>query len=208
MANKKRSILIILVPLLLVSACSSEVTHSIPTHPVNLLETSEPKEELFEDFQVTGDTSSMYPSENAQIATVYPAWDRPKVKIEDLKPPVDAHKPSDGKASISGLLYAFDISVPLADIEFIFVPAVIVEGTPIVPPIITNGDPANGDIIGKTDANGAFYLDNIPPGLYYLLINYPDHSVIAVESENTSHNRLFKFEANKSYPLGVIKILS
>lgn len=193
---------------MLLSACGPVAPPPTPTEPIDLLVTDGSGHESFEAPQDSWDPSEMYPTEDAQISTLYPAWDRPKVKFEELTPPVDAPEPLEGRASISGLLYAFDISVPLANIDFIFVPAVIAEGIPIVPPIFTNGDAKNGDIIGRTDINGIFYLDNVAPGLYYLLINYPDHSAIGVESENTLYNRLFEFEADKSYLLGVIKVLS
>jgi len=192
---------------MLLSACGPVVSPPAPDDQIDLLATDGPELDSFEDTQDDWDASVMYPTEDTQISTLYPAWDRPKVNFEELTPPLDAPEPLEGKASISGLLYAYDISVPLANIDFILVPALIAEGTPIVPPIITNGNPETGDIIAKTDENGAFYLDNVPPGLYYLLINYPDHSVIAVESDNTLYNRLFEFKANMSYPLGVIKIL-
>lgn len=204
MTHKIHFIFVVGVIIILLSACGSVQT---PPSPVESLLTDRPDNQFLGNTQDTWEPSTMYPMEDTQIATLYPAWDRPKVKFEELNPPIDAPEPLEGKASISGLLYAFDISVPLANIEFILVPAVITEGTPIVPPIITNGDPESGDIIGKTDANGVFYLNDVAPGLYYLLINYPDHSVIAVESDNTLYNRLLEFEANESYLLGVIKIL-
>jgi hypothetical protein len=198
MANKKSIYIycLLIIILLTISACEQVSTPPVVTQPGTYSPTAE-----------IADPVEMYPATGTDIATMYPAWDRPKVNIGDLIAPKDAHQPAEGKASISGLLYAFDISVPLAEIEFIFMPAVIVQGTPIVPPIIISGDPANGDIIGKTDSNGVFYLDDVEPGLYYLLINYPDHTEIAVESENTTQNRLFEFESNQVYPLGIIKIL-
>jgi hypothetical protein len=194
--------------LILVSACDLIATPPVAVQPINPSGTAGPTDYSPQVTTVIGDPAEMYPGQVVQISTAYPAWDRPTVKLSDLTPPTDAHSPSEGKVSISGLLYANNISVPLADIQFVLMPAVMVEGTPIVPPILTNGNPENGDIIGKTDTNGVFYLDDIAPGKYYLVINYPDHSEIAVEPENTIQNHLFEFEADQSYPLGVIMILS
>lgn len=205
MENKKIIELFSIAIIILLSACGTVVTTPTQINPVDPLA---PEPDLSGTLQNSWDPSVLYPSEDSQIATAYPAWGHPQVKLEELSPPREAPEPLEGKASASGLLYAFDISVPLADIEFILVPALIFEKTPIVPPIITNGDPKNGDIIGKTDVNGTFYLNNITPGYYYLLINYPDHSVIAVESNNTIYSRLFEFLPNESYTLGVIEILS
>lgn len=207
MENRKQIILLITAVITLLSACGPITLPAVQDEPNDLLIIGDSEHESFENPQDAWDPSAMYPTEDARIASLYPSWDRPKVNFDELNPPLDVLEPVEGRASISGLLYAYDISVPLADVEFIFVPAIILEGTPVVPPIITNGNPENGDIIGKADANGAFYLNSIEPGSYYLLINYPDHSEIAVETDNTLYNRLFEFEADRSYILGVIKIL-
>lgn len=84
----------------------------------------------------------------------------------------------------------------------------VIDGVPRVPPILTYGNPKDGDVLGKTDGSGIFYLDNIMPGKYYLLVNYPDHSEIAVDPDNTSAPLLFDFKADTSYPLGVVLINS
>ena len=192
MIHSKRFIPIFFILICLVFACTT-------TEPTLVV----PKEML-----VTADANVMYPTLNSELSTAYPIWEYKSVEIPDLTPPLDVPIPPSGKASISGLLYAYDISVPLSEITFVFMPAADLNGTPVVPPIITYGNPDEGDVICKTDENGLFTIDEIAPGLYYLVINYPDRSEIAVESDNTTTNRLFEFEADKSYLLGVIKILS
>lgn len=73
---------------------------------------------------------------------------------------------------------------------------------------MTYGNPEDGDVLGKTDENGVFYLDDILPGRYFLVVNYPDHSEIAVNPNNTSEPLLFEFKADTSYPLGIVLINS
>ena len=198
---------IVLVSLLVfIASCQNRVS----TPVLSTVEEKESATQVVSPEVVEGTESptitTLYPDESALSQEVYPAWDKPKVAVEDLTPPESANQPASGKASISGLLYAYNISVPLSDIQFVFMPAVEAEGKLIPPPILTYGDEANGDITGFTDANGAFYLNDIAPGNYYLIINYPDHSVIAVRSNFTSEYRLFEFEADTTYPLGVIFI--
>ncbi len=198
--------IILLILLIFVSSCQTGIfTPVVPTieekEPFAQVLSSEPAEEI-----ETISIMTLYPDESLSAQETYPAWDKPKVALEDLTAPESANQPASGKASISGLLYAYNISVPLSKIQFVFMPAVEVEGKLIPPPILTYGDEANGDVNGFTDADGAFYLDDIAPGNYFLIINYPDHSVIAVRSNFTSEYRLFEFEADTAYPLGVILI--
>lgn len=150
----------------------------------------------------------MYPAEGSEVTTTYPAWEAPTVELQALCPPSEANTPVSGRTSISGLLYAYDISVPLSNIDFVLMPAVIIDGVARVPPILTYGNPDDGDILGKTDENGVFYLDDIMPGKYFFVVNYPDHSEIAVDPNNTSAPLMFEFEADTSYPLGVVLINS
>ena len=192
----------------MISACDLISTPPVAILSINPLGTAEPTDHFSQETLATDDPAEMYPGQASHISTTYPAWDRPTVKMTDLTPPTDTHIPSKGMVAISGLLYANDISVPLATIQFVLMPAVVVEGVPIVPPILTYGNPENGDFIGKTDDNGVFYLDNITPGKYYLVINYPDHSEIATEPGNNLKYRLFEFEADQSYPLAVITVHS
>ena len=87
-------------------------------------------------------------------------------------------------------------------------PAVITNGVARVPPILTYGNPEDGDILGRTDENGVFYLDDIMPGKYFFVVNYPEHSEIAVNPNNISEPLMFEFKADFSYPLGVVLIHS
>jgi len=150
----------------------------------------------------------MYPPEGSEVTTTYPAWESPTVEPQALRPPSEANASVSGRVSLSGLLFAFDISVPLSNTHFVLMPAVITDGLARVPPILTYGNPEDGDVLGKTDENGVFYIDDIMPGMYFLVVNYPDHSEIAVNPNNTSEPLMFDFEADTSYPLGVVLINS
>jgi len=208
MTTKKFLLVCVFAASLLLSACQggakSPDTSISPTQE----EIPNPETLVVEESSIPSVVNQMYPPEGSELTMAYPAWEVPTIESQDLRPPLEANSPLSGKVSLSGLLYAYDISVPLSNIDFVLMPAVITDGVARVPPILTYGNPEDGDVLGKTDENGVFYLDNIMPGKYFLVVNYPDHSEIAVNPNNTSEPLLFEFEADTSYPLGVVLINS
>jgi len=208
MTTKKILLVSILVTSLLLSACQGAPKMPDSSVPQNqegviVLETL-----VGQETRISAAAEEMYPSEGSEVTTTYPAWKLPTMESQALRPPTEANTPISGRASLSGLLFAFDIAIPLSNLDFVLMPAVVTDGVARVPPILTYGNPEDGDVLGRTDGNGVFYLDNIMPGLYYLVVNYPDHSEIAVNPENTSAPLLFDFRADISYPLGVVLINS
>lgn len=208
MSKKTKLLVSILFIGLIISACHVGSKTPDNTLPISPQENSISDTEVYEENSITAALEQMYPAGDLKVSTTYPVWDIPTIKLQDLRPPTEANGSVSGKASISGLLYAYNISVPLSNTSFVLIPAVIIDGIANVPPILTNGNPADGDFLGKTDENGVFYLDDIMPGKYYFLVNYPDHSEIAVDPENTTKPLLLEFDSDTSYPLGVIMILS
>lgn len=207
MFNKIKLLVSILFIGLIISACRiSSKTPEIALPTTQLEKPISETNEVYVENPIT--LEQMYPVRDSKVSTTYPVWDIPTIKLQDLQSPSEANTPISGKASISGLLYAYNISVPLSNTPFVLIPALIIDGVANIPPILTNGNPADGDFLGKTDENGVFYLDDIMPGQYYFLVNYPDHSEIAVDPENTTEPLLLEFDSDTSYPLGVIMILS
>lgn len=197
MKMKNFKLLFVFTLSLLLSACGAGVRTSNTSLPTNPKKTSTP-----------ATIEQMYPHERSDVSKTYPAWEVPTIRPQNLQPPSEANTPVSGKASISGLLFAFDISVPLSNVDFVLMPALITDGKALIPPILTYGNSESGDIFGKTDEKGVFFLDDILPGLYFLLVNYPDHSEIAVNPEITSEPLLLEFNADTAYPLGVVLINS
>ena len=208
MTTQKCLLVCILTASLLLSACQGGNKSPDSSLPSTQVEVPSLETLMVEQTSIPAGVEQMYPPEGSEVTTTYPAWEAPTVEPQALHPPSEANTPVSGRASLSGLLYAYDISVPLSNIDFVLMPAVITDGVARVPPILTYGNPEDGDILGKTDENGVFYLDNILPGKYFLVVNYPDHSEIAVDPNNTSAPLMFEFEADTSYPLGVVFINS
>lgn len=205
MITKRFLLIYILSASLLLSSCQGGAQSPVSPRPANDVDISN-SEAPAEETSTPATVAQMYPPESLDQTTAYPAWGAPTVDSGNLQPPTSANTPSDGKTSLSGLLFAFDISVPLSNMDFVLIPAVINGGVAMVPPILTYGNPLEGDILGRTDGDGVFFLDDIMPGKYFLLVNYPDHSEIAVDPNNTSAPLLFDLKADSAYPFGIILI--
>jgi len=195
---KKTLFLFPLVLSLLLAACSSKP--AAPTEPA-----SNPSAALPEATESSPATT--YPAAEMLLNTAYPIKLPEGVPLNSLSAPAEALPPQEGFASISGLLYAYDISQILVNTDFWLFPAVTVGDQKVPPPLITNGDPAEGDIYGRTDANGAFYLDRVPAGDYFLLINYPDHTVFGQASPTPDAYLLITVAAGDRVAYGVIYTL-
>jgi len=195
---KKTLFLFLLVLSLLLAACSSKP--AAPTEPA-----SNPSATLPAAVETSPQTT--YPSAEMMLSSAYPIKLPDGVPLNSLSAPAEALPPQEGFASISGLLYAYDISQILVNTDFWLYPAVTVGDQKVPPPLITNGDPAEGDIYGRTDANGAFYLDRVPAGDYFLLINYPDHTVFGQASPTPDAYLLITVAAGDRVAYGVIYTL-
>ncbi|HOG58618.1 MAG TPA: hypothetical protein PK137_00105 [Anaerolineaceae bacterium] len=195
---KKTLLLFPLVLSLLLAACSSKP--AAPTEPA-----SNPSATLPAAVETSPQTT--YPSAEMMLSSAYPIKLPDGVPLNSLSAPAEALPPQEGFASISGLLYAYDISQILVNTDFWLFPAVTVGDQKVPPPLITNGDPAEGDIYGRTDANGAFYLDRVPAGDYFLLINYPDHTVFGQASPTPDAYLLITVAAGDRVAYGVIYTL-
>lgn len=195
---KKTLLLFPLVLSLLLAACSSKP--AAPTEPA-----SNPSATLPAAVETSPQTT--YPSAEMMLSSAYPIKLPDGVPLNSLSAPAEALPPQEGFASISGLLYAYDISQILVNTDFWLYPAVTVGDQKVPPPLITNGDPAEGDIYGRTDANGAFYLDRVPAGDYFLLINYPDHTVFGQASPTPDAYLLITVAAGDRVAYGVIYTL-
>jgi len=195
---KKTLLLLLLVLSLSLAACSAEPAAPTAAEP-------SPSAALPEATQSAPETA--YPAADMVLSSAYPIKLPEGVPLSSLSAPAEALPTQAGFASISGLLYAYDISQILVNTDFWLFPAVTVGDQKVPPPIITNGDPAAGDIYGRTDASGAFYLDNVPAGDYYLLINYPDHTVIGQASPTPNAYLLITVAPGDRIAYGVIYTL-
>ncbi len=147
---------------------------------------------------------SAYP-EPIRIDQTYPGSNIPTVSSPKIHPsyPMDAPEPLPGFGSISGTLYSFTTGITLAKTNFYLIPG---DGPNRneMPPILVG--PSEKDIQGITDQNGQFFIDKVPPGNYFLIVESPYSYSPAVTSETDFTPLLLAVKENKKYPLGVIQV--
>jgi hypothetical protein len=120
-------------------------------------------------------------------------------------PPSAAPEPQSGKASVSGLLFSITTLAPIADTMFYLTPA-ISDQHDRMPPFLTGPDPARGDIAGRSDAEGSFALNTVPPGNYFLIASAPGNWCEAIVSEDNPTPLLIRLAGGQKLALGVIPV--
>mgnify|MGYP005835198959 FL=1 len=73
-----------------------------------------------------------------------------------------------------------------------------------MPPLLVG--PREEDIQGITDEKGQFFIKNIPPGAYFLIVEAPYSFSPAVISASNFTPLLLEVKANEKYPLGVVYV--
>ncbi|MBK8049467.1 MAG: hypothetical protein IPK16_21535 [Anaerolineales bacterium] len=120
----------------------------------------------------------------------------------DTKPPT----PQAGKASLSGVLYSYGLNRIIPETAFYIAPAMEDNGKYLVPPLIFGPRPEKGDVVGTSNKQGQVFLDDIPPGHYYMYIwtvyNWP----MALESKEAEYPLLIEVEAGDQLDLGLLYV--
>lgn len=178
----------IIIPILIViffsvSGCSPAVVNPTETTPIE-----EPG----------------YPAFEESDSIEYPSPQKTYENTSDLKAPQITNEPIEGSASISGLIYVPESKNIVTNTLIYLVPAEGENNDQVPGILIGSGLESRGDIISKTDENGIFFMDNIPPGNYFLIISFTNNIIIASKSAEDLSPRLFKFSPNESVPLGLV----
>ncbi len=178
----------IVIGLLLVS-CSTTPnpqTLSIPEVGLESAYPSSPESKII--------ISGGYPGSNALSHVV---GEFPKIIIEPSAP-------TSGKASISGAIFSYTNNFGVANVPMFL--TYVEEGEELKLP--ANGpDQTKGDIEGQIGATGEFQIKDIPPGKYYILISSTLSWTPVVDTSTDAYTPiLFTFEADQSYPLGVLQV--
>lgn len=161
---------------------------------------------LFPSCNIKNSTSnSGYPIDAHQtdIVEVYPKDNTITSSFELPDFPNDAPEPSESFGSISGTLYSFTTGITLAKTYFYLTPG---DGPDKrnMPPLLVG--PREEDIQGITDEKGQFFIKNIPPGTYFLIVEAPYSFSPAVISASNFTPLLLEVKANEKYPLGVVYV--
>jgi hypothetical protein len=193
------------LPLVLVTGCSANGSETAVVATAAIAESSQP-------VTAQADLQDAYPFAGADPASVpaSPSYPGPAQMVtpyaigELPEPVLKAGQPAEGLASLSGLLFAYPGRIKLADTVFYLTPAMGDNND--VPVVFTGPDPEVGDITGRTDENGEFVLNDIPPGNFYLVVWSPQNWSLAVTSTDPSTiPLLISLTPSQSLDLGVIQ---
>ena len=181
---------LLLLIALAVAACGSTPT-AVPTAPPADANTGYP-----------GPAAVLVTPSASDPLTGYPALvgSTPVVQPEA---PAEAPAPAAGRASISGVVFAYNMAMVLPKTSFYLAPATGPNDKG-VPEVLGQPNAARGDIIGQTDEAGRLSLTDIPPGKYYLLVWAPLDYIFGQVSQADETPRLIELTADQALPLGVI----
>ena len=117
--------------------------------------------------------------------------------------PTTVPDPEEGKGSISGVIFSFTTNTLLAETNF-YLTSGIGEDKKIFPSVFFGPQPQNGDVTGRTNDKGEFYLNNVPPGNYYFVVEAPYNWAIALVKAEDSDPRLIVVEKSTKQMLGIM----
>jgi len=92
---------------------------------------------------------------------------------------------------------------PQTNTRVVLVPARKVDNVFLLPEIITSGFSELGDFIGSTNDQGNFQITNILPGDYFLIVNFPDETVVGSKE---GEKYLIILVKNQVLDLGILSL--
>jgi len=112
--------------------------------------------------------------------------------------------PEPGKAAVGGEIFSYTGNGPVPG-TFLYLYA-LQQGTTDIPAVLGSARTEQGDISGKTDEQGRFVLNNVPPGDYYLAIWAPLTWLIIPRSRSDETPRLISVKADERVDLGRLEL--
>jgi hypothetical protein len=153
-----------------------------------------PKAMASEDSQTVISTAYPFTMGNS-VSTAYPN----SANMGDFTAPTLA--PQDPtKASINGSIFLISVNNTARNTAIYLTPALGEDKQP--PHILVGALPEKGDILGTTDENGNFKINNIPPGDYYLVVDFPDQKHLAQISKDNTSPMLISLSSGQDVSLG------
>ena len=143
-----------------------------------------------------------YPAAGEYFGPV--ATDEVKTLLTPM-PPSDAPAPEPGLASLSGALYSYTIQKIIPETMFYLTPAGG-EDRDAMPPFLAGPDPDRGDVTGRSDSYGNFWLTGVPPGSYFLIVSAPYNWCPAETAPDDPAARLIRLRAGDRLALGVVYV--
>jgi hypothetical protein len=114
---------------------------------------------------------------------------------------MQAPMPDPGRASLTGVLYTYTGHAPIPDTTFYLM--LMREGDARV--LVTPNE-EKGDIRGRSDLDGKFVLNNVPPGKYNLVVWAPYQLIEAVKSPSDTTPLTITLEGDQRVALGNVNV--
>lgn len=111
--------------------------------------------------------------------------------------------PEFNMGSLSGTIFSFTTNMIIPDTMFYLTPAIGPEDKDL-PPAMIGPLAEYGDIVGRTDEKGQFFLSNVPPGNYFFIVEAPMNWAVALEEGNESPPRMVVIEPGQKHQLGLL----
>lgn len=115
----------------------------------------------------------------------------------------EAPTPKSGKAALCGVLHSTYMDPPMIPKTAFYFMRV---GETGLPAVLTGPNIERGDIQGTSDELGGIFIDDVPPGNYYIVVWAPYNWILAVQSPEDLTPRLVVLEPDKQYVLGIIYV--
>jgi hypothetical protein len=120
--------------------------------------------------------------------------------------PAAAPQPTNGRGSISGIVYSERLGRGVGGTGLYLTKGVGKENRQISP-LIVGPQREQGDIVFRTDAEGRFELNDIPPGPYFMVMMPPDGWVVVETTREGGIPQLVDVKADQGLPLGLLYVL-
>lgn len=118
-------------------------------------------------------------------------------KLEVPDPP----NPDKSLGSLSGLILDSNNNFQINNMNICLYHSTGIEEAKF-PPFIVGCNSKNGDIMGKTDADGYFVFKNVPPGIYFLIVSIDQSPIF--QSQDASQPYMIKVDSDAIINLGIV----
>lgn len=127
-------------------------------------------------------------------------------ELEQLAAELKAEAPSEGMASVSGLLYAASVQRTIPDTHYYLTKAIEDNGQFLPPAIFIGPQRELGDVPGVTDTMARFTIKDVEPGKYYLAVWSVYSWPLAQEGAADGDPLLIELKPNETLDLGIVNV--
>jgi hypothetical protein len=130
-----------------------------------------------------------------------------QVRPQNVTPvaPLTAPEPEPGMASVSGVIYSYTSHMVVPGTQTYLTRAIGGDSRDFTP-MLVGPRSEEGDIVFTTNDEGAFSVNNVPPGNYYLIVWAPYNWIPAQLTEEDTTPYLIELEEGQAHPTGILYV--